>query len=176
MGADLNETINELLDNWEKRNCLEEQTSRAEAERDKLIGVAFRQGADATRIALATGLSRQTLWRIRKRLESDPAADEPGWDVTGPDDTVRGVPAAMLEQTIRDLSWEAFDRACGFDQDDPANDDRPTALDFNDTSLLTDEQRALRDRIGRLALRAQTSGDTELRDDELGITLKKRPA
>ena len=68
--SDLNDTIDRLLDNWELHNKLAEQTRQADMERERLVRTAFEQGADYSRLTISTGLTRTTLWRMRKRFDS----------------------------------------------------------------------------------------------------------
>ncbi|KFI93215.1 hypothetical protein BISA_1381 [Bifidobacterium saguini DSM 23967] len=163
--SDLNDTIDRLLDNWELHNKLAEQTRQADLERERLIKTAFAQGADYSRLTIATGLTRTTLWRMRKRFDSEPV--EAGWDITSDRETRAGTPAEFVEDTIRDLLAERFFALA----DDPDSDD--SAVEWWDDQHLNDAQRALRDDVARLALRAQTTRSDTIVDPGLGIRMTR---
>lgn len=163
--SDLNDTIDRLLDNWELHNKLAEQTRQADMERERLVRTAFEQGADYSRLMISTGLTRTTLWRMRKRFDSEPV--DAGWDIASDRETRVNTPSEFVEDTIRDLLGERFDSLA----DD--SDGGDVAVEWWDDPHLNAAQRALRDDVARLALRAQTTKSDTVVDPALGVRMTR---
>lgn len=155
-----------LLDSWQDID----KGKQAEKRRDELIVQAFDLGASYTEVMVCTGLSRPTVYRIRKRTEHEAPSEEAAWDFTIPGHYSRtNVPQSILEDTLQDGLIGLLD--------DVTDDDSQLGKDFSSPDL-TDEQKAIRDAIHDLAARAAVSKTNIVASTALGITLtrhKERP-
>ena len=112
-----------------------------------------------------TGLSRPTVWRIRRRAEKGIPSGGAGWDFTIPGHYSKtDVPQSILEDTLQDGLIGLLD--------DVAGDDSQLGKDFSSPDL-TDEQKAIRDAIHDLATRAAVSKSDIVVSTALGITLTR---
>lgn len=150
-----------LLDAWEAID----KGQQAERRRDELIVQAFGLGASYMDVMSCTGLSRPTVWRIRRRAEKGIPSGEAGWDFTIPGHYSKtDVPQSILEDTLQDGLIGLLD--------DVAGDDSQLGKDFSSPDL-TDEQKAIRDAIHDLATRAAVSKSDIVASTALGITLTR---
>lgn len=148
-----------------------DKARQIEKRRDDLIVQAFDLGASYMDVMVCTGLSRPTVWRIRRRAEQESPSREDGWDFTIPGHYSKtDVPQSILEDTLQDGLIGLLD--------DVADDDSQLGKDFSSPDL-TDEQKAIRDAIHDLAVRAAVSKTDVVASTALGITLtrhKQEPA
>lgn len=150
-----------LLDAWEDID----QGKRAEARRDELIRQAFGLGASYMDIMVCTGLSRPTVYRIRKRGGHQDASQEPGWDFAIPGSRPKtDVTQAVLEDTLQDCLIGLLD--------DAAETDDQIGKDFGSPDL-NQAQKGIRDAIHDLAARAAVSKTDVVASTALGITLAR---
>ena len=157
----LEEARTMLLDAWEAID----KGQQAERRRDELIVQAFGLGASYMDVMSCTGLSRPTVWRIRRRAEKGIPSGEAGWDFTIPGHYSKtDVPQSILEDTLQDGLIGLLD--------DVAGDDSQLGKDFSSPDL-TDEQKAIRDAIHDLATRAAVSKSDVVASTALGITLTR---
>lgn len=157
----LEEARTMLLDAWEAID----KGQQAERRRDELIVQAFGLGASYMDVMSCTGLSRPTVWRIRRRAEKGTPSEEAGWDFTIPGHYSKtDVPQSILEDTLQDGLIGLLD--------DVAGDDSQLGKDFSSPDL-TDEQKAIRDAIHDLATRAAVSKSDIVASTALGITLTR---
>ena len=157
----LEEARTMLLDSWQDID----KGKQAEKRRDELIVKAFDLGASYTEVMVCTGLSRPTVYRIRKRAEREAPSEETAWDFTIPGHYSKtNVPQSILEDTLQDGLIGLLD--------DVADDDSQLGKDFSSPDL-TDEQKAIRDAIHDLATRAAVSRTDIVASTALGITLTR---
>lgn len=157
----LEEARTMLLDSWEDID----EGKRAEKRRDELIVQAFDLGASYTEVMVCTGLSRPTVYRIRRRAEHKNPGREAAWDFTIPGHYSKtAVPQSILEETLQDGLIGLLD--------DVTDDDSQLGKDFSSPDL-TDEQKAIRDAIHDLAARAAVSKTDIVASTVLGITLTR---
>lgn len=150
-----------LLDAWEAID----KGQQAERRRDELIVQAFSLGASYKDVMSCTGLSRPTVWRIRRRAEKGIPSEEVSWDFTIPGQYSKtDVPQSILEDTLQDGLIGLLD--------DVAGDDGQLDKDFSSPDL-TDERKAIRDAIHDLATRAAVSKSDVVASTALGITLTR---
>lgn len=150
-----------LLDAWEAID----KGQQAERRRDELIVQAFGLGASYMDVMSCTGLSRPTVWRIRRRAEKGIPSGEAGWDFTiSGHYSKTDVPQSILEDTLQDGLIGLLDAVAG--------DDSQLGKDFSSPDL-TDEQKAIRDAIHDLATRAAVSKSDIVASTALGITLTR---
>ena len=150
-----------LLDAWEAID----KGQQAERRRDELIVQAFNLGASYKDVISCTGLSRPTVWRIRRRAEKGIPSEEAGWDFTIPDHYSKtDVPQSILENTLQDGLIGLLDNV--------ASNDSQLGKDISSTDL-ADEHKAIRDAIHDLATRAAVSKSDVVASTALGITLTR---
>lgn len=150
-----------LLDAWEAID----KGKRAEKRRDELIRKAFDLGASYMDIMTCTGLSRPTVYRIRKRDEHQDTSKETGWDFTVPHHRSKSnVAQTILEDTLQDCLLGLLD--------DAAENDDQLGRDF-DSPDLNQAQKGIRDAIHDLAARAAVSKTDVVASTALGITLTR---
>lgn len=142
-----------------------DKAKQAGKRRDDLIVQAFDLGASYTEVMACTGLSRPTVYRIRRRAEHKNPGREAAWDFTIPGHYSKtDVPQSILEDTLQDGLIGLLD--------DVADDDSQLGKDFASPDL-TDEQKAIRDAIHDLATRAAVSKTDIVASTALGITLTR---
>ena len=142
-----------------------DKARQIEKRRDDLIVQAFDLGATYLDVMVCTGLSRPTVYRIRRRAEQENPIREAGWDFTIPGHYSKtDVPQSILEDTLQDGFIGLLD--------DVADDDSQLGKDFSSPDL-TDEQKAIRDAIHDLAVRAAVSKTDIVASTALGITLTR---
>lgn len=142
-----------------------DKARQAGERRDDLIVQAFDLGASYTEVMACTGLSRPTVYRIRRRAEHKNPGREAAWDFTIPGHYSKtDVPQSILEDTLQDGLIGLLD--------DVADDDSQLGKDFSSPDL-TDEQKAIRDAIHDLATRAAVSKTDIVASTALGITLTR---
>lgn len=142
-----------------------DKAKQAEKRRDELIVQAFDLGASYTEVMACTGLSRPTVYRIRRRAEHKNPGREAAWDFTIPGHYSKtDVPQSILEDTLQDGLIGLLD--------DVTDDDSQLGKDFTSPDL-TDEQKAIRDAIHDLAARAAVSKTDIVASTALGITLTR---
>lgn len=157
----LEEARTMLLDTWEAID----KGQQAERRRDELIVQAFSLGASYMDVMSCTGLSRPTVWRIRRRAEKGIPSGEAGWDFTIPGHYSKtDVPQSILEDTLQDGLIGLLD--------DVADDDSQLGKDFSSPDL-NDKQKAIRDAVHDLARRAAASKSDIVASTALGITLTR---
>lgn len=157
----LEEARTMLLDSWQDID----KGKQAEKRRDELIVQAFALGASYTEVMVCTGLSRPTVWRIRRRAEQKGPTEEAGWDFTIPGHYRKtDVPQSILEDTLQDGFFGLLD--------DAAEDDDHHDRDFSSPDL-NDRQKAIRDAVHDLAARAAVSKTDIVASTALGITLTR---
>lgn len=157
----LEEARTMLLESWQDID----KGKQAEKRRDELIVQAFDLGASYTEVMACTGLSRPTVYRIRKRAEHEAPSEEAAWDFTIPGHYSKtNVPQSILEDTLQDGLIGLLD--------DVTDDDSQLGKDFSSPDL-TDEQKAIRDAIHDLAARAAVSKTNIVASTALGITLTR---
>ena len=145
-----------LLDAWEAID----KGQQAERRRDELIVQAFNLGASYKDVISCTGLSRPTVWRIRRRAEKGIPSEEAGWDFTIPDHYSKtDVPQSILENTLQDGLIGLLDNV--------ASNDSQLGKDISSTDL-ADEHKAIRDAIHDLATRAAVSKSDVVASTALG--------
>ena len=163
----LEEARTMLLDSWQDID----KGKQAEKRRDELIVQAFALGASYTEVMVCTGLSRPTVWRIRRRAEQKGPTEDAGWDFTIPGHYSKtDVPQSILEDTLQDGFFGLLD--------DAAEDDDHHDRDFSSPDL-NDQQKAIRDAVHDLAARAAVTKSDIVASTALGITLtrhKQEPA
>ncbi|MSD90160.1 helix-turn-helix domain-containing protein [Bifidobacterium asteroides] len=141
------------------------KAAQIEKRRDDLIVQAFDLGATYLDVMVCTGLSRPTVYRIRRRAEQENPSREAGWDFTIPGHYSKtDVPQPILEDTLQDGLVGLLD--------DVTDDDSQLGKDFSSPDL-TDEQKAIRDAIHDLAARAAVSKTDIVASTALGITLTR---
>ena len=142
-----------------------DKARQIEKRRDDLIVQAFDLGATYLDVMVCTGLSRPTVYRVRRRAEQENPIREAGWDFTIPGHYSKtDVPQSILEDTLQDGLIGLLD--------DVADDDSQLGKDFSSPDL-TDEQKAIRDAIHDLAARAAVSKTDIVASTALGITLTR---
>lgn len=157
----LEEARTMLLDSWQDID----KGKQAEKRRDELIVQAFDLGASYTEVMVCTGLSRPTVWRIRRRAEQKGPTEEAGWDFTIPGHYSKtDVPQSILEDTLQDGFFGLLD--------DAAEDDDHHDRDFSSPDL-NDQQKAIRDAVHDLAARAAVTKADFVASTALGITLTR---
>ena len=157
----LEEARTMLLDSWQDIN----KGKQAEKRRDELIVKAFDLGASYTEVMVCTGLSRPTVYRIRRRAEQENPSRETGWDFTIPGHYNKtDVPQSILEETLQDGFFGLLD--------DAAEDDDHHDRDFSSPDL-NDRQKAIRDAVHNLAARAAVTKSDVVASTALGITLTR---
>ncbi|NEG56109.1 hypothetical protein [Bifidobacterium platyrrhinorum] len=160
--------LGKLLDNWKERLETDKRMRELVEERDRLAVDAIHAGADRLDVALATGLSRTTLWKIVKKAETDTLKDSPEWDIQAEDAApVSGVPEARLLEALQDMLITRFDELADWDDEDGI------ARDWDDDKRMTDGQKDFRDQVKRLVLRAQAGDLDRIESPETGITLTR---
>lgn len=149
-----------LLDAWEDID----KGKQAEARRDELIRQAFSLGASYMDVMVCTGLSRPTVYRIRKR-GGHQDGQEPGWDFAIPGSRPKtDVTQPILEDTLQDCLIGLLD--------DAAETDDQLGKDFGSPDL-NQAQKGIRDAIHDLAARAAVSKTDVVASTALGITLAR---
>ena len=157
----LEEARTMLLDSWQDID----KGKQAEKRRDELIVQAFALGASYTEVMVCTGLSRPTVWRIRRRAEQKGPTEDAGWDFTIPGHYSKtDVPQSILEDTLQDGFFGLLD--------DAAEDDDHHDRDFSSPDL-NDQQKAIRDAVHDLAARAAVTKADFVASTALGITLTR---
>lgn len=150
-----------LLDSWEDID----RGRQAERRRDELIVQAFDLGASYMQVMVCTGLSRPTVYRIRRRAKQEGPAEEAGWDFAIPGHYSKtNVPQSILEDTLQDGFFGLLD--------DAAEDDDHHGRDFSSPDL-NDRQKAIRDAVRDLAARAAAAKSDVVASTALGITLTR---
>lgn len=156
----LEEARTMLLDSWQDID----KGKQAEKRRDELIVQAFDLGASYMDVMVCTGLSRPTVYRIRRRAEQGIPSGEPGWDFSVPGHSPKtDVSQSVLEDTLQDDFFTLLD--------DAAEDD-DHHRDFSSPDL-NDKQKAIRDAVHDLARRAAASKSDIVASTALGITLTR---
>ena len=157
----LEEARTMLLDSWQDID----KGKQAEKRRDELIVQAFELGASYTEVMVCTGLSRPTVYRIRRRAEQEAPREEDGWDFAIPGHYSKtDVPQSILEATLQDGFFDLLD--------DAAEDDDHHDRDFSSTDL-NEAQRGIRDAVHDLAVRAAVTKSDVVASTALGITLTR---
>lgn len=157
----LEEARTMLLDSWEDID----KGKQAEKRRDELIVQAFALGASYTEVMVCTGLSRPTVYRIRKRADQEAPIEETCWDFTIPGHSPKtDVAQSVLEDTLQDDFFTLLD--------DAAEDDDHHDRDFSSPDL-NDKQKAIRDAVHDLASRAAITKSDIVASTALGITLTR---
>lgn len=157
----LEEARTMLLDSWQDID----RGVQAEKRRNKLIVKAFDLGASYMDVMVCTGLSRPTVYRIRRRAEQGIPSGEPGWDFSVPGHSPKtDVSQSVLEDTLQDDFFTLLD--------DAAEDDNHHDRDFSSPDL-NDKQKAIRDAVHDLARRAAASKSDIVASTALGITLTR---
>lgn len=142
-----------------------EDIDKAKLRRDELIIQAFDLGASYAEVMVCTGLSRPTVYRIRRRAEQEGPAKEAGWDFTIPGHYNKtDVPQSILEETLQDGFFSLLD--------DAAEDEDHHDRDFSSPDL-NNRQKAIRDAVHDLAARAAVTKSDVVASTALGITLTR---
>lgn len=150
-----------LLDSWQDID----KGKQAEKRRDELIVQAFDLGASYTEVMVCTGLSRPTVYRIRKRADQEAPIEETCWDFTIPGHSPKtDVAQSVLEDTLQDDFFTLLD--------DAAEDDDHHDRDFSSPDL-NSKQKAIRDAVHDLASRAAITKSDIVASTALGITLTR---
>lgn len=160
----LEEARTMLLDSWQDID----KGKQAEKRRDELIVKAFDLGASYMDVMVCTGLSRPTVYRIRRRAEQGIPSGDPGWDFSVPGHSPKtDVAQSVLEDTLQDDFFTLLD--------DAAEDDDHHDRDFSSTDL-NEVQRGIRDAVHDLAVRAAATKSDVVASTALGITLTRHKA